>query len=65
MILKSDLSTLSDMHNKVSHALAQFQAGQNERGQALMRSTSPIHESIVKNHPHRQFPDVLAILLLI
>ncbi|KOC07190.1 hypothetical protein AFLA70_71g003842 [Aspergillus flavus AF70] len=63
--LKADLAVLSSMHNKVSHALSQFKAENPERGLRMIQDTFQYHKSIVQNHHHRQFSDILAILLLI
>ncbi|KAL4889810.1 hypothetical protein BDV59DRAFT_210089 [Aspergillus ambiguus] len=63
--MKADLCALSNMHNMVSGALRGFKEGRPEQGQALMRQTFTLHGSIVQNHHHRQFSDILGILLLI
>ncbi|KNG81499.1 hypothetical protein ANOM_009991 [Aspergillus nomiae NRRL 13137] len=63
--LKADLAVLSNMHNKISHALSQFKAKNPERAQRMMQNTFEYHKAIVQNYHHRQFSDILAILLLI
>ncbi|KAF5859984.1 hypothetical protein ETB97_002181, partial [Aspergillus alliaceus] len=63
--LKADLAVLSSMHNKVFGALSQFKVQNPERGQRMMQDTFKYHKSIVQIYHHRQFSDILAIILLI
>lgn len=60
--LRAGLAELSTLHNMLIDALNQFKEGKNSRGGALIRNAFVLQESIVKNHHHRQFPDILAIL---
>lgn len=63
--LRADLVHLNSMHNRIYDALIQFRNGQRDRGQALVDDTFQHHRSVVDNHHHRQFSDIIAILLLV
>ncbi|KAI9036275.1 uncharacterized protein KD926_002093 [Aspergillus affinis] len=65
MDLRLRLSELSEVHNKIVDALEQFRAGRSERGWAIVRDSFKVHGNLVGSNHHRQFPDLLAILLLL
>lgn len=62
--LRAALTDLSDLHNMVYNALKRFKEGKSNIGWALTRKSFLYHERIVQNFHHRQFSDILAILLL-
>ncbi|KAL4988847.1 hypothetical protein BDW68DRAFT_186907 [Aspergillus falconensis] len=62
---RSELVQLSKLHNLVSDSLRHFREGNNARGMAVLRQASLLHSCIVQYGHHRQFSDILAILLLV
>ncbi|KAF2679429.1 hypothetical protein K458DRAFT_314259 [Lentithecium fluviatile CBS 122367] len=63
--LVSGLPQLSRIHNMLCDALKHFRAGDSDTWWALLRTAFLLHESVVQTHHHRQFPDLLAMALLI
>ncbi|KAJ0414182.1 hypothetical protein BJY00DRAFT_295574 [Aspergillus carlsbadensis] len=62
--LRQQLTNLSRFHNTISHALNEMNGIKPERGRALWETASTMHRAIVQNSHHRQFPDIVGILLL-
>ncbi|GAM33876.1 hypothetical protein TCE0_013f01090 [Talaromyces pinophilus] len=62
---RAELTKLSYMHNMVVDALHRFDEGDSQTGWALIRNASASNREIVKSRHHRQFSDILAILLLV
>ncbi|OQE20423.1 hypothetical protein PENSTE_c013G02027 [Penicillium steckii] len=63
--LRASLSQLSQLHNEIVDALRQIDAGKTTRGRALIQNASSLYLPIVRSYHHRQFSDLLAILLLL
>ncbi|KAJ0417622.1 hypothetical protein BJY00DRAFT_199452 [Aspergillus carlsbadensis] len=63
--LKEDHTNLSKMHNMIVEALDHYKSEKLELGDALMIKASKLQEPIVKARHHRQFSDMVAILLLV
>ncbi|KAL2811477.1 hypothetical protein BJX63DRAFT_422322 [Aspergillus granulosus] len=62
---RAELVQLSKLHNLVSDSLRHFREGNNNRGMAVLHQASLLHSSVVQYGHHRQFSDILAILLLV
>ncbi|KAL2863364.1 uncharacterized protein BJX67DRAFT_374565 [Aspergillus lucknowensis] len=62
--LRQQLTDLSRFHNTISHALNEMNGIKPERGRALWETASTMHRTIVQNSHHRQFPDIVGILLV-
>lgn len=63
--LRIGLVQLSKLHNRLCDALKQFRRRKTNLAFALIGSAFELHEAIVRTYHHRQFPDILAIMLLI
>ncbi|KAL3432696.1 hypothetical protein BDV09DRAFT_205768 [Aspergillus tetrazonus] len=63
--LKAELVVLNKLHNAVFRALKQFERGENNRAQALLRNAFALHRSVVEYRHHRLLPDILGILLMV
>ncbi|EXJ74508.1 uncharacterized protein A1O5_02804 [Cladophialophora psammophila CBS 110553] len=61
----SDLTQLSLLHNKISHATKQFQEGKTTPGWAQTRQAFLLLDQIVKTKHHRQFSDILGIIRML
>lgn len=62
---REELVQMSKLHNLVSDSLRHYREGNNDRAMAVLRKVSVLHSSIVGYGHHRQFSDILAILLLV
>ncbi|KAF2802077.1 uncharacterized protein BDZ99DRAFT_577063 [Mytilinidion resinicola] len=62
--LRSGLTKLSKLHNMLCDAFKHFKRGSVSTGFALTRSAFLLNELIVQIYHHRQFPDILALILL-
>lgn len=63
--LRSGLVQLSKMHNMICDALKHLRRGDYDRWWALSRTANLLSDTVAQTYHHRQFPDVLAILLLL
>jgi hypothetical protein len=62
--LKAGLRALSSLHNTVVDALSQL-SREDSIGWDILRRAVALYPDVVQTYHHRQFPDILAILLLI
>jgi len=59
-VLVDGLTHLSALHNELSEAMKNLKEGNQERWWAKVGTAFKLHQSIVRTHHHRQFPDLLA-----
>ncbi|ORX92966.1 hypothetical protein BCR34DRAFT_438228, partial [Clohesyomyces aquaticus] len=64
-ILVNGLTSLSNFHNMLCKALKHFGREDEEMGWATVRYATQFHLDVVQTKHHRQFPDLLAIALIL
>ncbi|OJJ56855.1 hypothetical protein ASPSYDRAFT_59325 [Aspergillus sydowii CBS 593.65] len=62
---REELAQMSKLHNLVSDSLRHFSEENNDRALAVLRQVSLLYRSVVQYGHHRQYSDILAILLLV
>jgi hypothetical protein len=63
--LVAGLTDLSRLHNIMSAAMECFRSGEEKSGWVKVRTAFDLSNTVVQTHHHRQFPDLLAIILLL